>query len=244
MKARAWKPGFDLRSVVRGQSRRGHLLRRPPGIVMSPPNKPRNDGSPPGSKHKGRVTIPPSSHDRETEPHASNSPASRLPKQLPAPFGRYELRKMLGAGGMGIVYLAQDLQLDRPVALKVPFFGADDGPEILERFYREARAAATVRHANVCPLFDIGEFNGIPFLTMAFIEGKPLGDFVASQPITARQAAVLVRKLALALQEAHKVGVIHRDLKPGNIMIDRRGEPLIIVFGLARRTEKKEIRLT
>ena len=132
----------------------------------------------------------------------------------------------------------------RSVALKVPLFSADDGPDVLERFYREARAAATVRHPNVCPLFDIGELNGVPYLTMAFIEGKPLGDFVASQPITARQAAVLIRKLALALQEAHKVGVIHRDLKPGNIIIDRRGEPLIMDFGLARRSEKKEARLT
>jgi serine/threonine protein kinase len=79
---------------------------------------------------------------------------------------------------------------------------------------------------------------------MAFIEGKPLGDFVASQPITARQGALLVRKLALALQEAHKAGVIHRDLKPGNNMIDRRGEPMIMDFGLARRMESKEIRLT
>src|SRR5579871_4877440 len=209
---------------------------------MSPPIKPRPNGPAAGVQADRDATVPPSSVKRETEPHPSDSPKSRLPKQLPAAFGRYELRKMLGQGGMGVVYLAHDKQLDRSVALKIPLFGPEDGPDLLERFYREARAAATVRHPNVCPLFDIGEIDGRPYLTMAFIEGKPLDAFIASQPITARQAAVLVRKLALAIQEAHKVGVIHRDLKPGNIMIDKRGEPLIMDFGVARRTEKKEIR--
>ena len=134
----------------------------------------------------------------------------------------------------------QDTQLDRPVALKVPHFEAGDGPQVLERFFREARTAATLEHANICPLHDVGEIDGTPYLTMAYIEGKSLREFAASRPLTSRQAALIVRKLALALQEAHKRGVIHRDLKPDNVMIDRRGEPVIMDFGLARRTRGQE----
>ena len=163
---------------------------------------------------------------------------------MPASFGRYRVLKLLGKGGMGAVYLAQDTQLDRPVALKVPHFDAGESPQVLERFFREARTAATLQHANICPLHDVGEIDGTPYLTMAYIEGKSLREFAASRPLTSRQSALLVRKLALALQEAHKRGVIHRDLKPENVMIDRRGEPIIMDFGLARRTRGQDTRLT
>ncbi len=165
-------------------------------------------------------------------------------QQFPIPFGRYRLVKLLGKGGMGAVYLAHDTQLDRPVALKIPLFAVDDGPQVLERFYREARAAATIRHAHVCPLHDVGEIDGTPYLTMAFVEGKSLSEFAATRPLTPRQAGLLVRKLALALKEAHQLGIIHRDLKPANVMIDQRGEPLIMDFGLARRTKGGDARLT
>src|SRR5262249_7137814 len=126
----------------------------------------------------------------------------------------------------------------------VPLLSADDGPAMLERFYREARAAATVQHPNVCPIYEVGEADGLPYLTMAYIEGKPLVDFAASRPLTPRQSVALARKLALALQEAHQRGVIHRDLKPANIMIDRRGEPILMDFGLARRLRQQDARLT
>src|SRR5262245_7273273 len=87
----------------------------------------------------------------------------------PGQFGRYRLTRMLGQGGMGTVYLAHDTQLDRPVALKVPLFTADDNPDALARFLREARAAATLHHPNICPVFDAGEHDGIPYMTMAFL---------------------------------------------------------------------------
>jgi hypothetical protein len=167
-----------------------------------------------------------------------------LPQDFPVPFGRYRLLKLLGRGGMGAVYLAQDTQLDRPVALKVPHLEAADGPQVRDRFYREARAAATIRHPHVCPVHDVGEIDGTPYLTMAYVEGKPLSEFAAARPLTPRQASGLVRKLALALQEAHQKGVIHRDLKPANVMIDRRGEPIVMDFGLARRTREGDPRLT
>ncbi len=177
-------------------------------------------------------------------PSPARSPAPAA-ADLPEQFGRYRVLKQLGKGGMGAVYLAHDTQLDRPVALKVPHFSASDGPHVLERFQREARAAATLRHSNICPVYDVGEIDGVRYLTMAFIEGRPLSSLIGDdKPLTVRQAATLVRKLALALKEAHGTGVIHRDLKPSNIMIDKRGEPVLMDFGLARRIDQTDKRLT
>jgi WD40 repeat protein/regulator of sirC expression with transglutaminase-like and TPR domain/predicted Ser/Thr protein kinase len=164
---------------------------------------------------------------------------------LPSVFGRYRVLTPLGEGGMGAVYLVLDTVLDRRVALKVPHFTAADGPDILERFYREARAAATIQHPNICPVHDVGALDGTHFLTMAYIEGKTLLNVLReSKNLPQRDAAVLVHKLALALQEAHDHGVIHRDLKPANIIINRRGEPVIMDFGLAKRALPGEARLT
>lgn len=163
---------------------------------------------------------------------------------VPVKIGRYRILKPLGQGGMGAVYLAQDTELDRQVALKIPNISNQDNSSVLERFYREARAAATLRHAHICPLFDIGEHQGVPYLTMAYIEGKSLGEFARGKSLTHKSIAILVRKLALALQEAHQRGIIHRDLKPANIMIDKRGEPIVMDFGLARRLSRDDTRLT
>src|SRR6266568_4447408 len=118
--------------------------------------------------------------------------------RIPKNFGRYRIEETLGKGGMGAVFRAYDTQLDRPVALKVPFLG-DDNDETRQRFYREARAAATLQHAYICPVFDVGEFNHMPYLTMAFIEGRSLAQArAAGQTFTMPQTAHLIRKLALA----------------------------------------------
>jgi Tfp pilus assembly protein PilF len=174
------------------------------------------------------------------------SPAApQLPRQLPAPFGRYRLLRLLGEGGMGAVYLAQDTQLERQVALKIPNLEAGAGAVVLARFRREAQAAAALQHPNICPVHEVGEVDGVPYLTMTYIEGKPLAALIASGKLVAmRQCVLFVRKLAMALAEAHKRGVIHRDLKPGNIMMDQRGEPIIMDFGLARRSRPGEERVT
>jgi hypothetical protein len=185
-------------------------------------------------------------------PRVAPTAATPLPGQpaaaageLPEQFGRYRILKKLGQGGMGSVYLAHDSQLDRKVALKVPHFAPDDDPKILERFYSEARAAATLTHPNICPVHDVGEINGIRYLTMAYIEGKPLSAFIrVDAHLPMRQVASLVRKLALALHEAHARAVIHRDLKPSNIMMNERREPVIMDFGLARRVRTDDVRLT
>lgn len=162
--------------------------------------------------------------------------ACRPPEHLPTTFGRYQILKKLGKGGMALVYLAHDTQLDRRVALKVPlFFDADD--ERIARFAREARTAANLHHPNICPVFDVGAIDGVHFLTMAYVEGDTLAALLKrTGPLPAAMAVEILRKLALALQEAHDAGVIHRDLKPSNVMIDKRGEPIVMDFGVARRT--------
>jgi formylglycine-generating enzyme required for sulfatase activity len=164
---------------------------------------------------------------------------------LPQQFGRYRILKKLGQGGMGSVYLAHDTQLERQVALKVPHIESADGPSVLQRFYREARAAATLNHPNLCQVHDVGAHGNIPYLTMAFVEGRTLAERIKEgQPLPQREAADIVRKLALALHEAHARGVIHRDLKPANVMINQRGEPVVMDFGLARLATRNKTKLT
>jgi predicted Ser/Thr protein kinase len=192
-------------------------------------------------------TLPPAQAGRptwhaETGGAAGESPAAA--GDLPGHFGRYRILRQLGKGGMGAVYLAHDTELDRKVALKVPTFAAGASPELLERFAREARAAATLSHPNLCPVYDVGEWQGTRYVTMAYVEGRPLSELTrGGKPLPQQPAAALVRKLALAMHEAHKHGVIHRDLKPSNVMVTKKEEPVIMDFGLARRAQE-DARLT
>jgi hypothetical protein len=175
-------------------------------------------------------------------PAATPAPGPVRVGGLPEHFGRYHVLKELGRGGMGAVYLAKDEHLDRLVALKVPHFGPDD-PTALERFHREAKVAATLTHPNLCPVYDVGALDGVHYLTMPYIEGRPLSALVCSDMPEA-DAVDLVRRLALALEEAHRKGIIHRDLKPGNVMLNERGDPVVMDFGLARRANPGDVRLT
>ena len=160
-------------------------------------------------------------------------------------FGRYRVERVLGSGGMGVVYLAEDLRLGRRVALKIPKFDADGRFNLVERFRREARTMASVLHRNLCPIFDVDEQDGSHYLTMAFIDGEPLAEVLKTgASFTTRQIAELIRKLALALEEAHRAGIVHRDLKPANVMIDRSGEPILMDFGLAWMVHETDARVT
>src|SRR4051794_35920700 len=131
---------------------------------------------------------------------------------LPEQFGRYRILKKLGEGGMGAVYLAEDTGLGRKVALKVPHFTKEDGPAI-ERFRREARAAAGIEHPHLCPVLDVGQVDSVHYLTMPVIEGQALSRLIDSDhPWEPSLAVDLVRRLALALGAMHAKGLIHRDL--------------------------------
>jgi len=168
------------------------------------------------------------------------------PDSMGETFGRYRIVRKLGEGTMGTVYLAGDPQLDRQVALKIPKFKRDDNSEGIERFYREARIAAGLRSANICPVYDVGDVGGVHYISMAYIEGRLLSDIIVEHKrLRTRVAAMLVRTLATALHDAHLQGIVHRDLKPSNIIIDERNRPVIMDFGLARETPKAgEERLT
>ncbi len=175
-------------------------------------------------------------------PAATSAAALARVGDLPEQFGRYHILKELGRGGMATVYLAHDDPLDRQVALKVPHFGPED-ETALRRFQREAKAAATLTHPNLCNVYDVGTIDGIHYLTMPLIEGRPLSAVIRPD-MPELEAVDLVRRLALALEFAHQKGIIHRDLKPSNIMLNEKGEPVVMDFGLARRANRDDARLT
>ena len=167
---------------------------------------------------------------------------ARGPTELPPQFGRYRVMKKLGGGGMGTVYLVENTELEREEALKVPHFGDGDDPQLRERFLREAKSAARLDHANLCPVYDAGVQDGIYYLTMRFLKGKLLSDFVGkAQP--ERKAVEVVARLAQALESAHGKGVIHRDLKPSNIMMVG-ASPVVMDFGLAKQVRQPDQKLT
>ena len=153
------------------------------------------------------------------------------PEAMPVSLGRFQLVKLLGQGGFGAVYLAHDPQLDRDVALKVPRPGTLNSREHVERFLREARAAAQLRHPNIVPVYDAGKIDDTYYIAVAYVDGQPLrtriGDF------DQLAAAELIAKLAWALDYAHQRRVVHRDVKPENVLIDALGEPQVMDFGLA-----------
>ncbi len=165
----------------------------------------------------------------------SSSPKSQLMSSGQT-FGRYQISRQLGQGAMGAVYLAYDPQLQRYVALKTPFLA--DKPIVVQRFYREARSAAQIRSPFVCPIYEVSNVAGALYLTMAFIEGRPLSKWIhKDQPHTLDEVSSMFHKIATGMQKAHAHEVIHRDLKPENIMVDSDGEPIIMDFGLARRAD-------
>jgi tetratricopeptide (TPR) repeat protein len=177
--------------------------------------------------------------DEAAQPDATPPEPAPEPT-LPNPFGRYRVLKRIGGGGMGDVYLVHDPYLERDVALKVPRL---PNPAIGRRFIQEARVAATLHHPNICPVYEAGEVDGRPYLTMPHIKGQRL-DKALPPPLPAARAVGLVRVLALALAEAHRHGVVHRDLKPGNVMLNDRGEPILTDFGLAVRLDPGAARST
>jgi WD40 repeat protein/serine/threonine protein kinase len=199
-------------------------------------------------KKQDEKAVQSSSAAGETQPSVVSTQSGSQPAaqgvRLPEQFGRYRIVRRLGQGAMGDVYLADDTQLDRQVALKVPKLELEN-KNLLSRFYREARTAAGLHHRNICPVHDVGEIDGVHYLTMAYIEGRPLSAYVKpGKPLPVRSAVAIIRKLALALSAAHGRGILHRDLKPANIMVDGDKQPVVMDFGLARKVDAQESRLT
>ena len=165
---------------------------------------------------------------------ATDGPASRHVGASSPAIPGYEVEAVLGHGGMGVVYKARHLRLNRTVALKMLLAGAHARPHELARFQREAEAVAGLRHANIVQVYDVGDHEARPYFTMEYLEGGSLGEKLAGTPQPARQAAGLAATLAEAVQVAHQGGIVHRDLKPANILLTADGTPKIADFGLAR----------
>jgi serine/threonine protein kinase/tetratricopeptide (TPR) repeat protein len=150
-------------------------------------------------------------------------------------IGRYQIVERLGQGGMGVVYRAYDPQIERTVAIKVISAQLVDQPEHRERFFREARAAGRLTHRNIITIFDLGEDQGQPYIAMEYVEGQPLDVRLrAGEPLTLSQKLAIITEISDALAFAHRAGIVHRDMKPGNVMLTRSGGVRILDFGLAR----------
>jgi WD40 repeat protein/predicted Ser/Thr protein kinase len=152
-------------------------------------------------------------------------------------FGDYELLEVIAHGGMGMVYKARQVSLNRLVALKMLLFGAHSSPAAVHRLRAEAMAAASLHHPNIVAIHEVGFCEGQHFLAMDYVEGRPLSALIAGRPLPPRRAATYLRTIAEAVHHAHEHGVLHRDLKPSNILIDKDDQPQITDFGLAKRLD-------
>jgi serine/threonine protein kinase len=199
----------------------GPLSQIPTGMAESPPAPAVDAGAPMIASPVGRLIS------SDSIPVGGFTPGMVL-------ADRYRIIGLLGRGGMGEVYRADDLKLGQPVALKfLPKALADD-PVRRERFYAEVRIARQVSHPNICRVYDIGELDGRHFLTMEFVDGEDLASLLKRiGNLHGTKALDIARQLCAGLAAAHDKGVLHRDLKPANVMIDGRGRVRITDFGLA-----------
>ncbi|HLG56890.1 MAG TPA: protein kinase [Vicinamibacterales bacterium] len=177
----------------------------------------------------------------DTESHFLDRPAIAIPGLTAgATFGPYLLESALGEGGMGMVYLARDTTLDRPVALKFLSRALEDDEDARRRFLREAKAAAALDHPYICKIYQTGEHGGRPFIAMEYVRGETLRQGLDAGPLLLADALRIVVEVLEALETAHAAQIVHRDLKPSNIMLTADGHVKVLDFGLAKRVEAPE----
>lgn len=174
--------------------------------------------------------------ERHSDPKSSlhdipRKTLSHLSVPVDARLGDYQIEEELGSGGMGIIYKAHQISLDRTVALKMIYNARQDR----DRFRVEAEAAASLHHNNIVSIYEVGEYEGLPFLSMQFVDGGNLRERLEHGPVSPIDAAPIVETIARAVHYAHQRGILHRDLKPSNVLLDRTGKPYVADFGLAKQ---------
>ncbi|MBI4323971.1 MAG: serine/threonine protein kinase [Chloroflexi bacterium] len=169
--------------------------------------------------------------DASREPQAQPGVANR---SLPLRLGGYELLERIGQGGMGVVYKARQISLNRLVALKTLPFGSDVTRQQVHRFRVEAVAAGALQHPNIVAVHEVGLEDGVHYLVMDYVEGTTLAHLTRAGPLPVARAARYVRQIAEAVQSAHDRGILHRDLKPSNVLVDAHDQPRVTDFGLAK----------
>src|SRR5262245_44688084 len=173
-------------------------------------------------------------NDANTAPHTKRAPR---PAKTLTDFGDYELLEEIGRGGQGVVFRARQKSLNRTVALKVIGLGQWATNAHLTRFRREAESAASLEHPCIVPIYEVGEGDGYCYFSMKFIEGGQLDEVIRREPMPIQRAVELIAKVARTVHFAHEHRILHRDIKPGNILLDANGEPHLTDFGLARLVE-------
>ncbi len=220
-----WLSKADYRSVVE-EADRGESAGADPLTLME-------KADPPTLMESGERATP-VTMGGGTPPSGRQGTVRYVRGAKPGDIEGYDVLEEIAHGGMGIVYKARQVGLDRMVALKVMIAGEHATTEALERFHREAKAAAKLQHPNIVQIYDVGRDGAKHFFTMRFVDGRPVSKLIEAKEMTPRRALEITRKIALALDYAHSQGVIHRDVKPSNIIVDAAGEPHLADFGLAK----------
>jgi tetratricopeptide (TPR) repeat protein len=235
--------GRRLELLLRAHAEAGESLEDLGAVDAStdqPAEPPSTDEAADAPTGETKLLSHPEPFDPDETADWSGSGGSRQSPMFVAGLSQFELLDVLGRGGMGIVYKARHRQLDRIVALKMIVGDKDASPEHRDRFLIEARAVARLQHANIVQIYEIGDADGHPFVTLELLEGGSLADRLKGTIQSGRAAAELLVTLALAMHAAHRAGVVHRDLKPSNILFDKAGLPKIVDFGLAKQLDVEE----